>query len=105
LSFQARFNLSSGFHALSFDLVYVRVYSSLFFPDVRLPLFGELFRVWRFEESDYFLHFFMILSSSRFPFSNQVVGHGMRVLMVNFSAVITPPMNEESPRDFRNGME
>jgi hypothetical protein len=49
--------------------------------------------------------FFMILSSSRFPFSNQVVGHGVRVLMVNFSAVITPPMNEESPRDFRNGME
>jgi hypothetical protein len=70
-----------------------------------LPLFGELFRVWRFEESDYFLHFFMILSSSRFPFSNQVVGHGVRVLMVNLCAVITPPTNEESPRDFPNGME
>ena len=46
----------------------------------------------------------MIISSSRFPFSNQVVGHGVCVLMVNL-CLITARVNEESPRDFPNGID
>lgn len=42
----------------------------------------------------------MIISSSRFSLSNQVVGHGVCVIMVNLCAVITPRMNEEFRQRF-----
>jgi len=59
-SFQARFNFSARFREFSFDVADLRVQLPLLLSDLRLPLFGERFRIGRLEKRDDFVHYALV---------------------------------------------